>query len=129
MCWSITKDPRKNKITLKDLYLIEIQNNNARFYNFSNPEAMKYIFGLEYIQFKVKPVSSLEDPELILFEAEMLQPFFEAFFNMIFERNGLEKDNKFDESDESDESEVKIYIQLYQDGTIGWVPNTECKLK
>ena len=109
MCWSIPKDSTENKITLNDLYLIDIQNNTARFYNYLNPDVIE-------LDFKIKPVNNFGQPQWILFEAEMTQPMAE-----ILKQKGLEKD------DESDET--KIYIELYKDGTVGWVPNTECKLK
>ena len=65
-------------------------------------------------EFKIKPVSSLRDPEDILFEAEMTQPMAE-----ILKRNGMKKDDVSDKT--------KIYIGISRYGTIGWVPNTECK--
>ena len=105
MCWSITKDSTENEIALNDLYLLDLQNNTARFYNNFNPDARK-------LEFNIKPVRSIEDPELILFEAEMTEEMRE-----FFEKIDVKKD----------EFEVKIYIKLYQDGTVGWVSNTECK--
>ena len=110
VCWPQPKDSTENKITLNDLYLIDIQNNTARFYNYSDPDAMKF-------ESKIKPVSSLVGPEWTLFEAEMTQPMAE-----IFEQNGMKKDAESDET--------KIYISWnIEDGTVGWVPNTECKQK
>ena len=107
MCWPQLKDSTENEITLNDLYLIDIQNYTARFYNYSNPDEMKF-------ELKIKPVNDLGYPERILFEAEMTQTMAE-----ILKQNGLEKD------DESDET--KIYIILFPEGDVGWVPNTECK--
>ena len=103
VCWSSMKDSTENKIALNDLHLIYLQNNTARFYNYSNSDEF---------EFKIKPVNKFGQPQWILFEAEMTQRMREDFEKI---------DVKIDES------EVKIYIKRYQDGTLGWVPNTECE--
>ena len=94
----------ENEIAPNDLHLLDLQNNTACFYNYSNPDAM------QLKPFKIKPVNN--KPQWILLEAEMTQQM-RKFFEKI--------DVKIDES------EVKIYIKRYQDGTLGWVPNTECE--
>ena len=95
----------ENEIALNDLHLLDLQNNTARFYNYSDPDSI-------ICEFEIKQVNYFEQPQWILFEAEMTQQMRE-FFGKI--------DVKIDES------EVKIYIKRYQDGTLGWVPNTECE--
>ena len=99
LCWSITEDSTEKKTALNNLLLLDLQIDTARFYNYSDPDEMK--FELK----PIKPVNELGYPEWIYLEAEMTQSMAK-----ILKQKGMKKD------DESDET--KIYIKLYPNGNL-----------
>ena len=86
-----------------------LQDNTARFYDYSDPNSMKF-------EFKVKPVCYFDQQchsQSYLFEAEFtqrMQEFFEKIDVEIYEFVGSQ-----------------IYIRLNPNGTVGWVPYIECE--
>ena len=122
----------ENEIAPNDLHLLDLQNNTACFYNYSNPDAIEF-------EFKIKPVSCLGEPQIYVFEAEITQPMREFFeqIDVKMDRSEIDESeideyeiDKYEKDEsERDESEPKIHIVLVTDGTVGWVQYIECEWK
>ena len=86
-----------------------LQDNTARFYDYTDPNSMAF-------EFKVKPVCYFDQQchsQSYFFEAEFtqrMQEFFEKIKVKTYEFVGSQ-----------------IYIRLNPNGTVGWVPYIECE--